>query len=110
MSKTKEDIYDNIYGKHTIKYEDSKSLIGYLYKRLSRYEISRCQAISKLLPYKQPRLLDLGCGDGNFIFLVKEKFDECYGIDISPMNIEKAKLKSKDVDYNGKFFFYQLRY
>jgi ubiquinone/menaquinone biosynthesis C-methylase UbiE len=103
MSKTKESIYDNIYGTQVVEYQKTKSLIDYLYRRLTRYEIDRCQAISKLLSGKQQRLLDLGCGDGYFIFLVRSKFEECYGVDVSSMRIEKAKLTANNLQCESNF-------
>lgn len=96
MKDSKERIYDNVYGRKNIRYEASGGLIGFLYKKLSRFEVSRCQAVFNLLPSVAGRLLDLGCGDGDFIFMAKDKFEECYGVDVSSMRIERAKKTSKD--------------
>lgn len=43
------------------------------------------------------KFLDVGCGDGSFAALAKEKFKEVYGIDISEIAIEKAKARGVDV-------------
>jgi len=37
------------------------------------------------------RLLDMGCGDGAFGTLVKNKYREVYGVDISPEAVQSAK-------------------
>ncbi len=39
------------------------------------------------------RLLDVGCGDGTFAVLVKNKYQEVYGVDISAEAIKRAKGK-----------------
>jgi ubiquinone/menaquinone biosynthesis C-methylase UbiE len=37
------------------------------------------------------KLLDVGCGEGSFLFKARDKFNEVYGIDITPSQIEEAK-------------------
>jgi len=107
MKVSKERIYDNVYGRKNIRYEASGGLIGFLYKKLSRYEVSRYQAVFNLLPSVAGRLLDLGCGDGDFIFMAKDKFEECYGVDVSSMRIERAKKTSKDRSDGDNIRFYK---
>ena len=38
-------------------------------------------------------ILDVGCGTGEFLFRLKNKFDNLYGIDTSSSAIEWAKQK-----------------
>lgn len=37
------------------------------------------------------RLLDVGCGKGSLVCKARDRFDEVYGIDISPSRIKEAK-------------------
>lgn len=107
MTDSKERIYDDVYGRKDISYEASGGLIGFLYKTLSRYEVGRFQAVFDLLPSFQDRLLDVGCGDGDFIFMAKDKFEECYGVDVSSMRIQRAKSRSKNMRDEKKVHFYK---
>ena len=43
------------------------------------------------------RILDIGCGNGNMLRKVKDKFRILYGIDISPSRVGEAKEKTKDL-------------
>jgi ubiquinone/menaquinone biosynthesis C-methylase UbiE len=106
LNDSKERLYDNIYGRKNIRYEASGGLIGFLYKKLLRFEVHRCQAVFNLLPSVAGRLLDLGCGEGDFIFMAKDKFEECYGVDVSSIGIERAKKISKDRSYGNNIRFY----
>ncbi len=64
---------------------------------------------------KIEKILDLGCGEGEFLEICKEKNLDCFGIDISSYALHKAKRKikvefsQKDVEreklpYPGKYF------
>jgi SAM-dependent methyltransferase len=44
-------------------------------------------------PLAQGRLLDVGCGQGEFLTAAKEKGFDVYGIDIAPRNIEFIKTR-----------------
>ncbi|MGC8654647.1 MAG: class I SAM-dependent methyltransferase [Candidatus Kryptoniota bacterium] len=51
------------------------------------------------------RLLDVGCGDGSFIMRVKDRFDEVFGIDVSPTAVElcrKGGIKAIQVNLNNQ--------
>jgi len=43
------------------------------------------------------RLLDVGCGDGAFVALVKSKYREVYGVDLSAEAVQRAKGKGVKV-------------
>jgi ubiquinone/menaquinone biosynthesis C-methylase UbiE len=107
VKDSKERIYDNVYGRKNIRYEASGGLIGFLYKKLSRYEVNRYQAVFNLLPSVEGRLLDLGCGDGDFLFMAKDKFEECYGVDVSSMRIRRAKCRSKNMQGEKSLHFHR---
>jgi ubiquinone/menaquinone biosynthesis C-methylase UbiE len=57
------------------------------------------------LPPVADKLLDVGCGNGDFVFSVKEKFTECYGVDISPMRIQKAHEVSEEMGIAQQLHF-----
>jgi ubiquinone/menaquinone biosynthesis C-methylase UbiE len=107
LKHAKEKVYDDVYGRKEISYEPSRGVISFLYKKLSRFEVNRYQACYGLLPPNKERLLDVGCGDGEFLFMAKAKFEECYGVDVSPLRIERAKEKSKERQDGGSFHFYE---
>ena len=49
------------------------------------------------------RLLDIGCGDGSLATLVKDKYDEVYGVDFSESAVSLAKKKGvivSNIDLN----------
>jgi ubiquinone/menaquinone biosynthesis C-methylase UbiE len=41
------------------------------------------------------KILDIGCGNGYMLQKVKGKFQELYGIDISPSRLQEAKKRLK---------------
>ena len=49
------------------------------------------------------RILDIGCGSGEFLFRMKDKFDYLFGVDSSPSAIEWAKQKNREFK-NIQFF------
>lgn len=51
---------------------------------------SRMDTASKLVDGGE-RLLDVGCGDGKFCIVVKSKYRELYGIDLSDYALSIAK-------------------
>ncbi len=107
MEDAKKKVYDNVYGRKEISYEPSHGVIAFLYGKLLRFEVNRYQVAYALLQSDQGRLLDVGCGDGYFIFMAKDKFKECYGVDVSPLRIERAKEGSKERSDGDDFHFYE---
>jgi ubiquinone/menaquinone biosynthesis C-methylase UbiE len=96
MRSAKEKVYDDVYGRRLVSYEPPSGVIGFLYRKLRRFEIDRYKVAYNLLPFGKETFLDVGCGDGGFVFMAKNKFKECYGVDISPMRIQEAKKRSKE--------------
>ena len=57
------------------------------------------------------RLLDVGCGDGTFAALVKNKYQEVYGVDLSAEAIRRARgkgVKVFQVDLNSQPLPFEL--
>lgn len=40
------------------------------------------------------RILDVGCGDGTFLSLIKDRYEEVYGIDISETSLKESRMKN----------------
>jgi ubiquinone/menaquinone biosynthesis C-methylase UbiE len=103
LSEAKKKVYDKVYGSKEISYESPKGVIGFFYRKFIRFEINRYQISYELLPSSGEKLLDIGCGGGDFIFMVRNKFRECYGVDVSAQRIEKAK----ELPDQEKFHFFE---
>ena len=107
MKDAKERVYDGVYGRKGFSYESSRGVIGFLYRKLLRFEVNLCQVVCNLLPSGKQRLLDVGCGDGDFIFRAYDKFKEFYGVDVSPVRIERAKNRAKERLDRDNIHFYK---
>jgi ubiquinone/menaquinone biosynthesis C-methylase UbiE len=106
MKDAKKKFYDDRYdGKISI--ESPHGVIAFLYRNLLRFEVTRHQISYNLLPLNGERLLDVGCGNGYFMFMAKDKFKECYGVDISSVRIQQAKKRSKERPNGDSFHFYE---
>jgi len=107
MNDAKKEVYDKVYGSKEISYEPRHGVIAFLYRKLLKFEINRYQVAYALLPSGKERLLDVGCGDGHFLFLAKNKFKDCYGVDVSSLRITRAKEKSKERLDRDSFHLYE---
>jgi ubiquinone/menaquinone biosynthesis C-methylase UbiE len=105
LKSPKERIYDRIYGENTILYDAPRGIIGFLYKKFQKYELNRNQAVLNLLPSFADKLLDIGCGNGDFVFSARSKFAQCYGVDISPKRILNARTVSKEMGLTNQLNF-----
>lgn len=71
------------------------NFVEFIYRKLERFELHREDAADRFIVNGE-RLLDIGCGNGSFIFKVKDKFKEIHGVDITSNRISEAKrLKAK---------------
>ena len=84
MNDHKRDFYEKMY--ESVNNDDRDGLC----RSLSTFEESRYDVVYKLLPGGE-RLLDIGCGDGNFVIKSREKYHEAYGVDITDVMIKRAK-------------------
>lgn len=78
----------------------------FLRRIFKRFDLNREDVAISLLSNPEGKFLDIGCGDGSLIFKVREKFNEVYGIDISPSRIQKAQkiAKQKFPNDNSLYF------
>ncbi len=62
----------------------------------------RYQRAERLLPLDRCRLLDYGCGVGDFLGWIKTRRPnlECHGVDVSRKAIEEARQRSLDVQFH----------
>ena len=98
----KEKNYNEIYGKKG--YSKKSGLLAWLYSNLKRYEVDRCSVAFKML-VKGEKLLDIGCGSGDFCIKAKELFDSPFGIDISGVRITAAQSKVEGRSDKDSFCF-----
>lgn len=71
-----------------------RSTIGWLYKRLKKYETHRQDTVRSLLP-PGGKILDIGCGEGEFLFKILDDFDALYGLDIARTRLFAADREKK---------------
>jgi methionine biosynthesis protein MetW len=88
----------------TAKGSADKTLLDRLYVVFQKYELHREDAVAALI---EPcdRLLDLGCGDGSFLFKIKHRARELHGIDISSTRIAEAIKKRDEVHTRPDIIF-----
>jgi 2-polyprenyl-3-methyl-5-hydroxy-6-metoxy-1,4-benzoquinol methylase len=64
------------------------------YKKFEKYfERWEFKKVLDFIPFKNAKILDIGCGEGYFLKLAKEKGFEAFGIDFNEKAIEIAKEK-----------------
>jgi len=82
------DYYDKEYASDTIR----EFRISFLYRKLKRFELNRYDLAYRLAPGGD-RVLDIGCGDGELLFLLRSKYTEVWGVDIAESRINRLKKK-----------------
>lgn len=80
------ELYEKQYGEKKLVSVNSFPFLRSLFKK---FDLHREDLASSFLD-SGGRLLDVGCGSGSLVFKVRERFEEVYGIDISPSRIEEA--------------------
>ncbi|GAA4464018.1 hypothetical protein GCM10023093_13580 [Nemorincola caseinilytica] len=88
MDKYKKIIYDNYISNH------NKNLYGEMsLERIKAYAPALNHYYCRHLPAdKQARILDIGCGDGNFVWHIQQLgYANAAGIDVSAEQIEKGR-------------------
>ncbi|MBS1551751.1 MAG: class I SAM-dependent methyltransferase [Bacteroidetes bacterium] len=87
--------YDNIAGFYDRVTGDSLDTEKYILNKVKGY--------FKIDSRNKPRLLELGCGTGNNLFFLKDKF-ELTGIDSSVEMLKIARRKLPEADFHRKDF------
>lgn len=84
------ELYEKQYGEKKLI---SKNSFLTLRKVFAKFDMHREDLALSLLDggYK---LLDVGCGDGSFAFKARTKYNQVYGVDISPSRIKEAQAKN----------------
>lgn len=75
----------------------SKRELPFLYRLLRRFETHRIEKVARLLPDGKLRVLEVGCGDGEFLYRNKMKWKSIEGIDVVDSLIKKAQKREYGV-------------
>jgi methionine biosynthesis protein MetW len=82
------DYYERQYGDES----QVKLRLPFLYRKLRRFELNR-NDLACQLALGGDSLLDIGCGDGELLLLLKDKYRQLYGIDIAKPRIDRIRKK-----------------
>jgi len=63
---------------------------------LRKYDWDRYTVAEQLIDPGE-RILDIGCGEGYLLRKLKDKFEELYGMDVSPSRLREAEAKIKEL-------------
>lgn len=89
-------LYEKQYGKKKLINLPKKKYWG-LRRLLRKHDWDR-YALAEQLIHPNKKILDIGCGEGNLLFRLKDKFDELYGLDVAPSRLKEAEAKIKESD------------
>ncbi len=100
--------YERMYGERT----EPVPRLPFLYRKLRRFELNRYEMASRSAPGGD-RALDIGCGDGDLMLRLKDKYQEVWGVDIAQSRIDRVKKKAESIpglcakvdDANGRLDF-----
>ncbi|MFA4876128.1 MAG: methyltransferase domain-containing protein [Methanoregula sp.] len=88
---TVKEFYTEMYGEKT----HTPDNLGFLYKKLKKYAITRDEMCYMYAPNCE-RVLVVGCGNGELLFKLKEKCKWIFAIDIVDEQIKKLQNKIRD--------------
>jgi len=72
---------------------------------LKKFHLDRYSITEKLIEPGE-RVLDIGCGEGDILIKLEDKFTELYAIDITPISLQEAMKKVKNIEkISSKFKF-----
>lgn len=91
MKKNQKNIFEKQYGTHQkIKYRD----MPILYSLLSPLSKHRNVKVGELINGNNLKVLEIGCGDGSFLYQYRNKWQDIVGIDIVKQRINEAKKRN----------------
>lgn len=90
------EFYDTIYKSDS----SARSKTSFLYRKLRRYELNRYELTCRMAPGGDS-LLDIGCGDGELLLLLRNKYRELWGIDISKPRIDRILQRIETENYSN---------
>lgn len=68
-------------------------VLDFIYRPLARFQTSRSQLVCQLTQ-GGGRFLDIGCGNGDLLFMLGGKYRELYGVDIAIRMVERIKAEA----------------
>lgn len=74
-----------------------KRTLPWIFRVLRRFEINRIQRVSELLPPGKHRVLEIGCGDGEFLFINRKRWKSIIGNDVVKDLLRAAKSRAYSV-------------
>jgi ubiquinone/menaquinone biosynthesis C-methylase UbiE len=80
--------YEKVYGADST----AGSKTSFLYRKLKRFELNRCDLASQAAPGGDS-LLDIACGDGDLLLRLKDRYREVWGVDIAASRINRITEK-----------------
>jgi 2-polyprenyl-3-methyl-5-hydroxy-6-metoxy-1,4-benzoquinol methylase len=98
------ELYEKQYGEKKLINANSFPLLRKLFKK---FDLHREDIALSFLDDGE-RLLDVGCGSGSLAFKVAGKFNEIYGVDISPTRIEEAEKNAAEKFGNTNNFHFSV--
>lgn len=87
-------LYEKQYGEKKLVNSSLAKFWGFR-KLFKKYDLNRYFIVEQLIEPGE-KILDIGCGNGHILQKVKDKFQELYGIDISPSRLQEAKKKIEE--------------
>ena len=83
----------NVKDSYNEMYRDDSTRIiklPFLYRKLRRFEVNRYDLTYQLAPGGEA-LLDIGCGNGDLLLRLRDKYQEVWGVDATKPRIEQIQ-------------------
>jgi len=86
MKVSVKEFYERMYGDS----QEERPKLPLLYRSLRRFETNRYQLAYEAAP-GGGSALDIGCGDGELLMLLRNKYREIWGVDIAESRIDRTR-------------------